>query len=188
MVKVGTVFEEPSERIEVLATPEETGDRYQVRATVAPGGGPGIRGSGIHTHPGLVEIFQCVSGTMTARLGRDISQLDPGNRLEVRPGIVHGFKNTGDEPLVVDVDMVFTPPGPRPEADPMALSVAMDALARDGKLSRRTGYPPMLQFAVIAEATPEAFKFPGIVGLLMPSLAALGRLRGYKSTFPEYDE
>ena len=108
----------------------------------------------------------------------------PGDVLEVRPGIVHGSKSTGDEPLVVDIDMVFTPPGPRPEADPMALSVAMDALARDGKLSRRTGYPRMLQFAVIAEATPEAMKLPGIAGLLMPSLAALGRLRGYKSTFP----
>ena len=188
MVKPGKVFEEPSERIEVLATPEETGDRYRVRATVDPGGGPGIRVFGAHIHTGLAEIFQCVSGTMTARLGRDISQLGPGNRLEVPPGIVHGFKNTGDEPLVLDVDMVFTPPGPRPEADPMATSVAIEALARDGKVSRRTGYPPMLQFAVIAEAHPKAVKFPGIAGLLMPPLAALGRLRGYKSTFPEYDQ
>ena len=188
MVRPGTVFEDPSERTEVLATPEETGDRYRIRVTVVPGGGPGIRGSGIHTHPGLVEIFQCVSGTMTARFGRDISQLDPGNRLEIPAGIVHGFKNPGDEPLVVDVDMVFTPPGPRPEADPMATSVAIEALARDGKVSRRTGFPPVLQFAVIAEAHPEAMKLTGIAGLLMPSLAALGRLRGYESTFPEYDE
>ncbi len=125
---------------------------------------------------------------MTARLGRNISQLDPGNRLEVPAGIVHGFKNTGDEPAVVDVDMVFTPPGPRPEADLMAIGVAIDGLAKDGKVSRRTGFPPVLQFAVIADAHPEAMKFTGIAGMLMPSLATLGRLRGYKSTFPEYDE
>jgi quercetin dioxygenase-like cupin family protein len=188
MVKPGMVFEDPSERTEVLATPQETGDRYRIRVTAPPGGGPGIRGSGLHTHPGLVEIFQCVSGTMTARLGRDVSQLDPGKILEVRPGIVHGFKNTGDEPAVVDVDMVFTPPGPRPEADLMAIGVAIAGLARDGKVNRRTGFPPILQFAVIADAHPEAMKFTGLAGMLMPSLAALGRLRGYRSTFPEYDE
>jgi len=188
MVKVGMVFEDPGETTEVLATPDETGDRYRVRLTVTPGGGPGIRGFGPHTHPGLVEIFQCVSGTMTARLGRQISNLEPGDRLEVSPGIVHGFKNTGEEPLIVYVDMVFTPPGPRPEADLMAIGVAIAGLIRDGKASRWTGFPPMLQFAVIGEARPEAMKFTGIAGLLMPSLAALGRLRGYRSTFPEYDE
>ena len=108
--------------------------------------------------------------------------------MEVPAGTVHGFKNTGDEPAVMDVDMVFTPPGPRPEADLMAIGVAIAGLARDGKVSRRTGYPPILQFAVLAQAHPEAMKFPGIAGLLMPPLAALGRLRGYRSTFPEYDE
>ena len=188
MVKPGMVFEDPSERTEVLATPEETGDRYRIRVTVVPGGGPGIRGSGVHTHPGLVEIFRGVSGTVTARLGRDISQLDTGDRLEVPAGIVHGFKNTGDEPAVVEVDMVFTPPGPRPEADLMAIGVAIAGLANDGKVGRRTGFPPILQFAVISEARPEAMKFTGIYGLLMPPLAALGRLRGYRPTFPEYDE
>ncbi len=155
---------------------------------MVPGGGPGIKGFGVHTHPGLVEIFQCVSGTMTARLGRDISNLEPGERLEVPPGTVHGLKNTGEDPLVVDVDMVFTPPGPRPEADLMTIGMAIAGLTRDGKVSRWTGFPPELQMAVIFDAHPEAMKFTGIAGLLMPSLAALGRLRGCRSSFPEYEE
>ena len=50
MVMVGT-----AETTEVLATPEETGDRYRVRVTAPPGGGPGIKGFGPHTHPGLVR-------------------------------------------------------------------------------------------------------------------------------------
>ena len=188
MVKVGTVFEFSAETTEVLATPKETGDRYRARVTAPPGGGPGIRGLGPHTHPGLVEIFQCISGTMTARLGRRISDLAPGERLEVPPGTVHGFKNTGEEPLIVDVDIVFTPPGPRPEADLMAIGVAVAGLVKDGKVSRWTGFPPILQMAVLEDAYPEAMKEAGIAGKLMAPLAALGRLRGYRSTFPEYEE
>lgn len=56
-------------------------------------------------------------------------------------------------------------------------------------MSRRTGYPSMLQFATVTEAHPEAVKSPGVAGLIMPPpLAALGRLRGCQSTFPEYDQ
>ena len=125
---------------------------------------------------------------MTARPGRRISDLAPGERLEVPPGTVHGFKNTGEEHLVAEVDIVFTPPGPRPEADLMAIGVAIAGLVKDGKVSGWTGFPPILQMAVIEDAYPEAMKEAGIAGMLMPSLAALGRLRGNRSTFSEYDD
>lgn len=179
VVEPGTVFEDPSEVTEVLATPRQTGDRYQLRLTIRPGGGPGIRGSGVHLHPGLVEIFQCVSGTMTTRLGRDVGHLAPGKKLEVPAGAVHGLKNSGDGELIVDVDLVFTPPGPRPEADLMAIGLEIADLVRDGRVNRRTGYPPVLQMAVIETARPEAMRHAGLVGMVMPALAVLGRLRGY---------
>ncbi len=70
----------------------------------------------------------------------------------------------------------------------MAIGVAMTGLIRDGNVSRWTGFPPILQLAVIEDVCPEAMKEAGIAGILMPTLAALGRLRGYRSTFPEYDE
>lgn len=181
MVEPGTILElPPSDTIEVLATPAETGDRYRVRLTTPPGGGPGIRGFGPHTHPGLIEVFQCVSGTMTARLGRDLTVLTSGDQLEVPPGEVHGFKNTGEELLVVDNEIVFTPPGPRPEADLMAIGVATDRLARQGKLSRITGYPKILQLAVMEAARPEAQQEIGLARLLIPGLAVIGRTLGYQ--------
>lgn len=129
MVEPGTILQFSDETTEVLSTPAETGDRYQIRLTTPPGGGPGIKGFGPHTHPGLTESFHCVSGEMTARLGRELREMVPGDRMDVPPGEVHGFTNPGDDPLVLDVDLVFTPPGPRPEADLIAIGVAIDRLA-----------------------------------------------------------
>lgn len=50
-----------------------------------------------------------------------------------------------------------------------------------GKISRFTGYPKMFQLAVIEAAYPEAMKEIGIAGLLMPALAAVGKMLGYKA-------
>lgn len=174
------VFEDPSETTEVLATPEQTGDRYQVRLTVPPGGGPGIRGFGVHLHPGLIETFRCVSGAMIYRSGRTIDTLPPGEHTTVPAGVVHGFKNTGKTPLVVDVDMVFTPPGPRPEADLMAIGLKISELAQTGRIKSRTGYPSILDMATIMSERPQAIKYPGPIGLVMPALAYLGHLLRHK--------
>lgn len=181
-VEPGTTLEDPSQDTEVLATPDQTGDRYLLRLTVRPGGGPGLRGFGPHLHPGLTEIFRCPSGSMATRLGRTISTLRPGERLEVPPGVVHGFKNTENTDLTVDVDLVFTPPGPRPEADLLPIGLAISDAVAKGEVSRLTGYPPLLQMAVIERSHREAIRHPGFAGLIMPALASLGRLRGYKSS------
>jgi len=117
MIEAGRVIEFPNEVSEVLATPATTGDRYRVVGTTPPGGGPGITGLGPHTHPGLIEVFRCMSGTMRVRVGRNLVDLSAGGVVEVPPGTVHGFVNIGSEPLVAEVDLIFTPPGPRPEAD-----------------------------------------------------------------------
>ena len=187
-VPVGTVFETPLETSEIVATPETTGDRYRIRATALEGGGPGIRGDGPHTHPGLVEVFRVVSGKMTLRLRKDFLNLGPGDEAEVPSGVVHGFVNPGPEPLVIDVDFVFTPPGPRPEADVVRFSAVLDALTRAGHVSRRSGMPSWSQMAVLlSDRFPEAAAQPGISGLLMRFLAVWGRLRGLRSEFPEYE-
>ena len=186
MVTAGSVFVDLSEKTEVLATPAETGDRYEIRLTIRPGKGPGTRGSGVHTHPGLIERFECVSGAGSVRLDREVTDLNAGDEILVEPGTAHGIKNTAAHPLVLDVDLIFTPPGPRPEADLMTIGAVIAGLVEDGRASRWTGYPPLLQLAVIQDAHPEAMQQAGLSRHLMPVLASLGRLRGYRSTYPEY--
>ena len=181
VVEPGTILKFETETMEFIATPRETGDRYRVRMTVTPGGGPGVRGFGPHIHDGSTEIFTCISGTMTYRLGREFGELGPGGRIAVPPGNVHGFKNTGDDPLIADVEIVFAPPGPTPETDFVPIGVTVARLLEEGKISRFTGLPPILQLAVVEDAYPKAMREAGLPGLLMPPLAWLGRRLGYKA-------
>ena len=180
-VEPGTVLNFATETFEFLSTPRETGDRYRVRLTATPNGGPGVRGFGPHIHDGSTEIFTCISGVMTYRLERTIAVLAPGESVTVPPGSVHGFKNTGEKPLVIEVDVVFGPDGPQPETDPVPLAVTVAKLLEAGRVSRLTGYPPILQLAVVEDAYPKATREAGIPGLLMPRLAWLGRRLGYRS-------
>lgn len=180
-VEPGTVLNFPTETMEIVATPQQTGDRYRVKMTVTPGGGPGIKGFGPHIHDGSTEIFHIVSGVMTYRLGRDFGDLGAGDRMEIPPGTVHGFKNPRDEALVVDVDIVFGPGGPTPATDPVPVGVTISRLMEEGRKSRITGYTPILQLAVVEYATPKAMREAGLPGVVMPALAWLGRRVGYEA-------
>lgn len=180
-VEPGTILKFPTETMEITATPEQTGDRYTVGMTVSPRGGPGIKGFGPHIHDGSTEIFSIVSGSMTYRLGRDFGELGVGDRVEIPPGTVHGFKNSGAEPLVVGVEIVFGSGGPGAGADPVPVGVTISRLMAEGKTSRITGYPPLLQLAVVEYATPKAMREAGLAGVVMPALAWLGRRVGYKA-------
>jgi mannose-6-phosphate isomerase-like protein (cupin superfamily) len=181
MVEPGSVLELGAERMEFTATPVETGDRYEVRMTVAPGGGPGVKGFGPHIHDGFTEAFRIVSGTMRYRRGREFGEAGPGDRIEVPPGTVHGFKNIGDDELTVEVQIVFGQEGPTVETDPVHLGVTVARLMKEGKVSRFTGYPPILQLAVVEYATPRATREAGIPDPVMRSLAWIGRRLGYTS-------
>jgi len=180
MVEAGTVLRFESETMEFTATPGDTGDRYRLTMTVTPGGGPGIKGFGPHIHDGTTEAFTIVSGTMRYRLGRDVSDVGAGTRVEVPPGAVHGFVNPGDEPLVAEVEIIFGPDGPDPADDPVPIGVIVARLIEEGPVSRITGYPPILQLAVVEAGWPRGMREAGLAGVVMPVLARLGRLRGYR--------
>ncbi len=180
LVEPGSVLNLGKEQMEFRATPVETGDRYLVRMTVEVGGGPGVRGFGPHIHDGFTEVFNVVAGRMKYRNGGDTGTARPGDRIEVPPGYAHGFKNVGDDELAVDVEIKFGPDGPTPETDPVPLGVTVARLMQEGKVSRLTGFPPIMQLAVVEYETPKATREAGLAGLLMPPLAWLGRRLGYK--------
>jgi hypothetical protein len=125
---------------------------------------------------------------MTVRVGKQLVEAFPGDVVEVPAGAVHGFVNTGKVPLVAEVDLVFTPPGPRPQADLIVFAVILDGLIRDGQVSKRSGLPPLSQQALLLRRRfPEAMHQPGIGKLAIGPLAALGRLRRYPTEYPEYE-
>ena len=184
MLDSGTVLDIGDHTVEVLASPQETGDRYLLRIVAEPGG-PGIKGDFPHIHPVLVETFQCLSGEMVARVGRNIVDVKPGEKTEVAAGQVHGFLNTGTSNLVVDSEVIF-PHGYRVEDDLMRFAAIYDQLRRQGPVKPKTGEPPLLQMAVLTRAYRRVLRQPGIAGVLIPPLAFVGRIAGYRSELPEY--
>lgn len=173
-VKPGTVnlLQANGESSEILASPAETGDRYRVRVRLArPEKGPAR-----HLHPGLVEAFTVRSGMVGFRLGQTTSMLEPGDHREVPPRTVHAFWNAGEEPAEIDVDLIFTPPGPRPRADLARFGVRYGALVDGGR------QPGLLRLAVLMDAYSEAFALPiprALQRAIVCPLAMLGRARGH---------
>ncbi len=110
---------------------------------------------------------------MRVRVGLALVDLSPGGDVETPPNTVHGFVNTGDEPLVAEVDPVY-------------FAVMLDGLIRDGQVSQTTGLPPLsLQALLLQKRFPEAMAQPGLGGLPMKPLAVLGQIRRFPTHFPD---
>jgi len=71
--------------------------------TFPPGSDPGT-----HQHEKEEEIIYVISGHGESRVGDDVVQLEPGVAVYTEPGLPHGVKTIGDEPLVLV--SVFSPP------------------------------------------------------------------------------
>src|SRR3954454_16880588 len=92
-----------------------TGERFTFTDTAASTGGEllafelGLRAGGAvpipHVHPIQTERFEVVSGLMRFRVGFHHVLAEPGDVVEVAPGVVHGFANAGEEEAWVAVEV-----------------------------------------------------------------------------------
>jgi quercetin dioxygenase-like cupin family protein len=71
--------------------------------TFPPGSDPGT-----HKHETEEEIIYVISGRGETKVGDNVYSLEPGVAVFTEPGIEHGVKTLGDEPLVMI--SVFSPP------------------------------------------------------------------------------
>jgi quercetin dioxygenase-like cupin family protein len=177
----GQVFENPvtGERAVIITDPLEHPQGVLVAELhVEPGG----RVAGAHRHPGVVERFQVVRGTVNYLIdGREVT-LGPGGSAEVPAGVVHDWWQVGDEEAVVvgEVD-----PGTRFTE----MVGTFFGLARDGKVDSK-GIPRPLQLALSAREYSDTMvmeKPPHWVQrLAFGVLAPIASARGLKPTYPEY--
>lgn len=88
-----------------LIGPEECGCQNMIFGVVTfpPGSDPGP-----HQHEQEEEIIYVISGWGETRVGSQVYPLEPGATVFTEPGVSHGVKTTGDEPLVLI--SVFSPP------------------------------------------------------------------------------
>jgi quercetin dioxygenase-like cupin family protein len=155
------------ERIVIHRTAADTGgELLSWEMTLAPGG----RVPSSHAHPSQTERFTVVSGRLAFRLGHRWTVVEPGHTMSVLPGTVHGFANTGAEPVVVLVEV-------RPALDMQALLATAAALA-----VRRRHRPRLLDLALFVRDFRREVRVPYVpvraVRLVTGLVAAVASVTG----------
>ena len=155
------------------------GDVLEADLYVSPGGF--VRE---HVHPTQEETFTGVSGTFVLDVAGETRTIGPGESVVIPPLTPHGFK---DAPAAAHL-LAAARPGLRLD-DYFRVFLG---LSRDGRLRMPVrGLPgPLLQVAVVmAKYGPEiaAPRLPlAVQRPIWRALAALGRRRGYRESWPEY--
>lgn len=183
MAYPGLVIENPlqKDRIEFVKTRATTnGDCVETIVTVEPGGAIAEE----HIHPLQEDRFEVLEGTVRATVFGEERVLGPGDSLVVPPGAPHRWWNGGDEGCAVRAVV-------RPALDFEEFVEMVYGLARDGRLSEKGGPKSLLQIA-----PPLSGRFRNhfylasppvrLQRLLFAILTPIGRLRGYRSEYPEY--
>jgi quercetin dioxygenase-like cupin family protein len=137
-----------------------------------------------HAHPTQVEIFEGVSGTFVLDVDGMERTIGPGASIVIPSGTPHGFRNAREAAhLRVTV---------RPALHLEQYFRTFLGLSRDGRIRMPVkGLPsPLLQVAIVMDKFASEIAAPRVPVALQRTawraLAALGRLRGHKSSFPEY--
>jgi mannose-6-phosphate isomerase-like protein (cupin superfamily) len=131
-----------------------------------------------HLHPKIEERWDLQEGTVRFTVGGGERTLTAPAQLTIPRGTAHKFASDGPIKTVVE----YEPAGHFAE-----FLETIYALARDGKTDAK-GMPNLLRSAVIARAHLDdyALPFPPVWAqrVLFAVLAPIGRLFGYRSTYP----
>jgi quercetin dioxygenase-like cupin family protein len=166
-----------------------TGERFTFIHTAATSGGEllafdlGLRPGGAvpipHVHPIQTERFEVTAGTMRFRVGLRTVIAQPGDVVEVQPGVVHAFANDGDEEARLRVEV-------RPALAMEEMFADVVELARAGRMTRRGLPRNLLDLAVLARAYDAEARAPFLGRRLQRALLAplvwLARVRGARTT------
>ena len=189
MARAGVTIENPvtRERLTFLATAHETdGELLRFEHVFGPGGFV----PAAHVHPRQEERFEVLSGSARFRIGEDERDAGPGETLVVPAGAPHTWWNAGHDETRVIVEV-------RPALRTERIFETHYGLGRDGKLNRQA-LPNPLSAAVLAQefqnevrVAPQQeillSRLPApVLSILIAILAPLGRLLGYRGTYPQY--
>lgn len=180
MANSGDIIEHPvtGERFTFLETARDTNGEYsRIEARVSPHGFVAAP----HVHPLVEETFEIRAGTWTFVVDGDERRVGPGEGAIILAGTPHAWWNAGEEEGVAIVEF-------RPALKADEFFESFFGLARDGKVSPKTGLPNLLWMALILR------HYRDFVHLARPPLlvqravftplAAVARLLGYGMPYP----
>ncbi len=158
---------------------EQDGDTLEADLFVSPGGF--VRE---HAHPTQTETFEGVSGTFVLDVAGETRRIGPGDTIVIPARTPHGFK---DAPEAAHLRVTV-----RPALQLESYFRTFLGLSRDGRIKMPVkGLPsPLLQVAIVMDKFRAEIAAPrvpvAVQRIAWRALAALGRLRGRPSSFPEY--
>ena len=187
--KLDVMFSTP--RIQPGQTVENpvTGERFTFTHTAAstdgellafdfalrPGGSVPIP----HVHPVQTERFEVTAGTMRFRVGLRTVIAEPGDVVEVEPGVMHSFANDGEDEARLRVEV-------RPALAMEEMFADVVEMAEAGRMTRR-GLPRNLLDLALLARTYDAEAHAPLLGvrlqrILLAPLVWLARARGADTT------
>jgi quercetin dioxygenase-like cupin family protein len=192
-ITAGMWIENPvmGQRSMLIKLPAETGGRYfEMEYVCQPF--TGKNAIPLHYHPTYTERFTIISGKARYQLGIEQGSAAPGDEIVFPPKIQHLHPwSDSDEELHVRLISEADPPDLAGLTANINTGITLFGLARDGKVGK-DGLPGLLQQAVSGRSTlPGACPAGLTVGsarILLGSLALLGKMAGYRVTYPEYGE
>ncbi|MEP7287797.1 MAG: hypothetical protein ABI947_18740 [Chloroflexota bacterium] len=184
MAKAGEVIENPvsGERIVFRQVAEDNNGAFvEFDQYLAKGGGYTAE----HIHLVTEERYEVISGIATYSIESVAKTAKVGEVVDIKPGTIHvnPWNNNTEELHLLRTDT--------PEGGLEIFYETQYGLARDGK-ALKSGDMNLLQTIVIGNAIKsETYFYPKTLPiflqkLLVPVLAFIGRLLGYKPRYPEY--
>jgi mannose-6-phosphate isomerase-like protein (cupin superfamily) len=178
----GKVIESPTTRLLFKRTAADTDGALLRFEQFVRGGTPEVPE---HVHPRQEERFVVLSGRMGVRAAGRERVLGAGEEVVVPPGTPHTFWNAGEEELHHVVEL-------RPALEHEVFFETVFGLQRDGRFPvEGDGRPPNpLQGALLVLGYGNYLAKPPIPAqrALFGPLALLGRLFGYRKSYPEYSD
>ena len=177
-IQPGRTVENPvtGERFTFTHTAASTdGELLACDLALRPGGSVPIP----HVHPVQTERFEVTAGTMRFRVGLRTVIAEPGDVVEVQPGVMHSFANHGEEEARLRVEV-------RPALAMEEMFADVVEMAEAGRMTRRGLPRNLLDLAVLAR-TYDAEAHAPVLGVrlqrvLLAPLVWLARARGADTT------
>jgi quercetin dioxygenase-like cupin family protein len=161
-----------------------TGERFTFTHTAASTGGEllafdlGLAVGGAvpipHVHPIQTERFEVTGGRVRFRIGLRTRVAEPGDVVEVAPGVIHSFANAGDDEARLHVEV-------RPALAMEQMLAEVVAMAEAGRMTRRGLPRNPLDLAALARKYDQEAHAPlltvGVQRLLLAPLVFSARRR-----------
>jgi quercetin dioxygenase-like cupin family protein len=177
MISPGQTLENPitGERFTFTDTAATTdGELLAFDFALRPGGAVPIP----HVHPIQTERFEVREGRMRFRVGLRTVIAEPGDVVEVEPGVAHSFANAGEEEAKLRVEV-------RPALQMEEMFAEVIAMARSGRMNKRGMPRNLLDLALLARTYDQEAHAPlmsvGIQRLLLAPFVFLARRRGARA-------